>query len=83
MLIVATTAEKPLLEATKLGMFPIPDAANPMDEVLLVQLKLAPAGELTKAFVVIVSPEQVAKLVGTLVIKGRGFTVTIAEPDCD
>ena len=36
------------LVAVKAGMLPVPLAARPMAVLLLVQVKVAPAGELTK-----------------------------------
>ncbi|MNF94328.1 hypothetical protein D3C84_770350 [compost metagenome] len=35
--IVATIGVVPVLMAVKAGMFPVPDAANPIEAVLLVQ----------------------------------------------
>ena len=46
--IVAVTAATPALIAVKLAMLPDPDAANPIDGVLFVQLNVVPAVRLVK-----------------------------------
>jgi hypothetical protein len=42
MVITAVTGSVPVLMAVKDGMFPVPDAASPIDGFELVQLKLTP-----------------------------------------
>ena len=41
---VAVKGEVPLFVAVKAGMFPVPEVASPMEELLFVQLTEAPEG---------------------------------------
>ena len=53
---VAVTATAPALVATKLPIFPLPDAASPIDAVLLVQLYVVPVTAPVKVMAVVEAP---------------------------
>jgi hypothetical protein len=61
--IVPTIDVEPVLVAVKDGTEPLPLAARPMEVLLLVQLKVAPAGVLVKACKGTVFPGQTELLV--------------------
>ena len=74
--IVPDIAVEPVLVATKEGTFPVPLAASPIPVLLLVQLKVEPAGVLVKVDAAIVEPAQTVTLAGTVAV-GLGLTVIV------
>lgn len=58
-LIVAVTLLVPLFMAVNEGIFPVPLAANPILDVELVQLKVAPLGTLIKLLAATMLPPQI------------------------
>jgi hypothetical protein len=77
--IVAVAGLVPGFAAVKEGTLPVPLAASPIAVLELVHAKLAPAGELVKAFEAIASPSQTVLFVSA-VTTGLGFTVTEVVP---
>lgn len=55
---VAVIGEVPVFSAVKLGMLPLPLAANPIAVLLFVHVKLVPATELLKAIPPVCTPAQ-------------------------
>ena len=78
---VAVTGVEPAFNAVNEGWLPVPLAARPMDGVLFVQLKLAPAGVLVKVLAATVAELHSVIFPGTVTVgMGFTFTVTVAEP---
>jgi len=71
--IVAVTGDDPLLMAVNEGILPDPDAARPMEVLLLVQLNDEPTGVLVKLTAVVVEPLQRVWLDRAFTV-GKGFT---------
>lgn len=67
---------EPVLVAVNEEMFPLPLAPNPIEVLVLVQLKLPPAGVLLKVVAPMVVPLQTVELDGTLNV-GMGLTVMV------
>ncbi len=75
---VLTNGMVPWFVAAKAAMLPLPDAANPVCKLLLVQVYVVPATELAKATAVVFSPWQAVWLEMGL-MSGEGFTVMVKE----
>ncbi len=74
-MIVAVTGADPVLTAVKGAILPEPEAANPMEGVLLVQLKTTPAGVPAKLIGAVNMPLQTCRLVtGFTVVDGQAIT---------
>ena len=54
--IVAVTGAVPVLIAANAGIFPLPDAAKPIDVLLFVQLKVLPPTAPEKVIRLVVAP---------------------------
>ena len=82
-LMMAVRGVAPVFVVTNAGILPVPLAANPMEVLLLVQLKVEPAAELVKAKGPAVSPTHKLLLAGK-VRSGTKFTtkgcVTVVVP---
>lgn len=74
---VAVTATLELLTAIKGAILPVPDAAKPMPELLLVQVNVAPLTELVKFSAEVIAPLQTTWSDNAPVICGDGFTIII------
>src|SRR6188508_3609430 len=73
---VATTGAAVALVAVNAGTLPAPDAASPMDGVLLVQLNITPAGVPTKALIGTAAPAQNVWSASAVMV-GIGLTVMV------
>ena len=69
-------AVAPEFVALKVAMSPVPEAAKPTAVLLLVQVKVPPAGVLAKAVAETAPPLQTTIAVGTVTV-GVGFTVIV------
>ena len=76
--IVEVIGVSPELTPVKDAIFPVPLAANPIEVLLLVQLKVVPDIELEKAIAVVLEPTQIDWL-ETVEISGDAFTVTFVN----
>src|ERR1051326_4151183 len=75
---VATTGEAPVLVPVKEAIFPVPDAARPMEGSELVHAKVVPAVVLVKVDAGTVVPLQADMFAGTVTF-GVGSTVMVYE----
>lgn len=75
---VAVTGVLPVLVAVKAPMFPLPDAANPMEGVLFVHVNEVPGTGPAKLTAVVVAPLHTVWLVMAFTV-GVGFTVMVNE----
>ena len=73
---VAVIGSAVVLVATKLGILPVPDAANPMDVLLFVQLYTVPATDPVKFTGAVLAPLQTNWSAGWLTL-AVGFTVMV------
>lgn len=78
--IVATTGALVALVAKKLGILPLPDAANPIDAALLVQLNTVPATVPVKFTAAVLDPLQ-STWFATAATVGVGLTVIVKVID--
>ena len=76
--IVAVIGEVPVLIAEKLPISPEPEAANPIEVVLFVHVKVPPEGVLAKLVAATVPPLQTSIFDGTVTV-GVGLTVILYE----
>ena len=75
---VATTGAVPVFTAMKLGIFPVPTEASPIDGWLLVQLKNTPGWDVVKLTGAVLDPLHSTWLPGSGgSIAGVGFTVIV------
>jgi hypothetical protein len=74
--IVATILAAVALVATKLGVFPVPEAPNPIAVLLFVHAKVAPVVKLVKLLAGIVNPLHSVIAAGATTV-GSGFTVMV------
>ena len=74
--IVAVTGSAPVLVAVKAAILPAPDAARPMEVLLLVQLNTVPATAPVKLMAVVVAPLHNVWLATAFTV-GVGFTVIV------
>jgi hypothetical protein len=74
--IVAVTADAPVLVAVNAGVFPAPDAASPMEEFEFVHVNVPPAGVLVNAEAATLPPLQTVMFAGTVTV-GVGLTVMV------
>ena len=80
---VAVKGEVPLFVAVKAGMFPVPEVASPMEELLFVQLTEAPAGVVVNVVAAIVSPAHADLFAGVVkegVADTEMFCVALVVP---
>jgi hypothetical protein len=75
--IVATISAAVVLVATKLGVFPVPEAPNPIAVLLFVHAKVAPVVKLVKLLAGIVEPLQTGGTFDSPVTVGCGLTVMV------
>lgn len=73
---VAVTAVEPVLVAVKAGKLVVPEAANPIEVVLLVQENVAPVGVEANVFDATVAPLQTVTGLSVTTV-GVGFTVMV------
>ena len=78
--IVAVSAVVPVLEAVKLAMFPVPDAARPIDVLSFVQLYVVPATSPVKVTAVVEALLHKVSSDGSSTV-GVGFTVIVKVSD--
>lgn len=78
MVIVAVTGVDPVLIAVNDGMFPAPEAANPIEVLLFVQLNVAPLILDVRVIAEVAEPLHTACVAGVATAIGVGLTVIVA-----
>jgi hypothetical protein len=73
---VAVTGAVPVLVAVNAGVLPVPEAASPIEALVLVHANVPPAGVLVKAEAATLPPLQTMMFAGTVTV-GVGLTVMV------
>ena len=76
---VAVMAAPPKFVPVNAGVFPTPDAANPIAVFEFVQVNVPPAGVLVKVAAPILAPLQTVMLAGTVTVGGGLITTTTVD----